>query len=298
MAIKLNEDYPEAYNNLANALRARGDLDDAVTNYRRAIDLRPCYPEAHNNIGNALRDQGHLDSAVTSYRRAIELNPNYADAQHNLALALLARGDMAEGWRIHEWRWKTSKAAHVRRDFDTPQWRGEKADDLTLLIHAEQGFGDTLQFCRYAPLAAARGLHVVLEVPKPLVRLLGRLSGVDLAVAAGEELPPFDLHCPMLSMPLALGTTLETVPITVPYLHAEEAQAESWSRRLTALGNPNPRIGLVWAGSDRLKADRRRSLAPERLTPLLNLPGLHFLSLQKGVPRHLKWKQVYRACRR
>ena len=139
-----------------------------------------------------------MNEAVASYRRALELRPDDPEAHYNLAMALLARGDMPTGWEEHEWRWKTPLLAPSRRDFEQSQWRGEAGEGRTLLIHAEQGLGDTLQFCRYASLAAARGLRIVLEVQKPLMRLLGSLSGVDQLVAQGEATPQFDLHCPML----------------------------------------------------------------------------------------------------
>ena len=161
-------------------------------------------------------------------------------------MALLARGDMPAGWEEHEWRWKTPQLAPSRRDFAQPQWRGEAAEGRTLLIHAEQGFGDTLQFCRYAPLAAARGLRVILEAPKPLIRLLGSLSGVDRLVAQGEAAPQFDLHCPMLSMPLALGTTITTIPGDVPYLRADAAHVAVWRTRLAVAGKQgsSDRLGV------------------------------------------------------
>lgn len=171
-----------------------------------------------------------------------------------------------------------------------PQWRGEAAAGRTLLIHAEQGLGDTLQFCRYAPLAAERGLRIVLEVQKPLVRLLRSLPGIDRVVAQGEALPAFDLHCPMLSLPLALGTTLETIPGRTPYLHADGSGTADWRRRLDATTRPGLRIGVLWAGNahsltPRLALlDRRRSIAPARLAPVFDVPGVQFFGLQKDGP--------------
>jgi len=289
-SLDLEPDFPEAHNNLGTVLLEQARPDEAVACCRKAIDLRPDFPEAHNNLGTALRAQQRLDEAVTCYRRAIDLNPDYTDAHNNLALVLLARGDLEAGWQEYEWRWKTPHAIRTRRDFAQPQWRGEPAEGRTLLIHAEQGFGDTLQFCRYAPLAATGGLVVVLEVPKPLVRLLRGLPGVDQVVVQGEALPQFDLHCPMLSMPLALGTAITTIPSAAPYLHAEAAQVAAWRTRLAAMENRGPRIGVAWAGNPRTHlpaaaaADRRRSIAPDRLEPLFDLPGLHFFSLQKDGP--------------
>jgi tetratricopeptide (TPR) repeat protein len=289
-AIGFKPDYSVAFSNLGAALQQQGWPDEAIACYRTSLAFKPDDAAARNNLGLALQEQGRLDDAVACYRKAVSVRPDYPEARFSLALGLLAQGDMAAGWDEYEWRWKTRQMLKARRDFTQPQWRGEAAEGRTLLIHAEQGFGDTLQFCRYAPLAAARGLRVILEVPKPLTRLLRHLPGVDRVVAAGEELPPFDFHCPMLSMPLAFGTTLETIPSAVSYLQADPVQVADWRTRLAAMANQNPRIGLVWAGNpcSHLPAataiDRRRSLAPDRLSPLLDLSGLHFFSLQKDGP--------------
>jgi tetratricopeptide (TPR) repeat protein len=283
-ALHRRPDFPKALYNLGNTLAAQRRLDEAVVCYRKALQLSPDYTEACNNLGNVLREQGRLDDAVTWLRRAVALQPDFADAHGNLALALLAQGDWAAGWKEYEWRWQTPPMIGSRRGFAQPQWCGEPAAGLTLLVHAEQGLGDTLQFCRYASLAAARGLRVVVEAQKPLVRLLLSLDGVQAVVARGDGLPDFDLHCPMLSMPLALGTTPATIPPAPSYLRADAAEVASWRTRLAALGNRGPRIGLVWAGSPGLPSDRRRSIGPERLAPLLGVPGVHLFSLQKTGP--------------
>jgi tetratricopeptide (TPR) repeat protein len=289
-AIELRPDYADAHNNLGNLLREQGRLEEALACYRRAVQARPDHPGGHNNLGNMLMRLGRPEEALPCFRRAVALGPDYPDAHFNLARLLLAQGELAEGWQEFEWRWQTPDLIECRRSFAQPQWRGEPAAGRTLLIHAEQGFGDTLQFCRYARLAAERGLRVILEVPKPLVRLLRSLAGVDRVLAQGEALPPFDLHCPMLSLPLALGTTLATIPGTTPYLRADDSQIAAWRARLDALANQGLRIGLVWAGSARqhlpnaAAIDRRRSMAPELLAPLFDVPGLQFFSLQKDGP--------------
>jgi Flp pilus assembly protein TadD len=289
-AIAINPREASSHSNLGNLLLGQGRLDEAVASYHKALDLKPNFSEALNNLGNALRAQKRLDEAITSYRKALDLRPSDPEAHYNLAMALLAHGDMATGWEEYEWRWKTPQLINTRRDFAQPQWHGEAAEGRTLLIHAEQGFGDTLQFCRYAPLAAARGLRVILEVPKPLAQLLRSLSGVERIVVHGETPPLFDLHCPMLSMPLALDTTLATIPSDIPYLHADEAQVAAWRARLAALESQGPRIGLVWAGNPRSQLlsaaalSRWRSIVPDRLAPLFELPGLSFFSLQKDDP--------------
>ncbi len=323
-AIAFRPDYPEAYNNLGTALLEQGQPNEAVACYRKALDLKPDYAEAnfnlgtavwelgqpsaaiacyrnalalrpdyvdaYHNLGTALKELDRLDEAVACYRKVIELEPGHPEAHSNLGIALLAQGDLTAGWIEHEWRWQTPQMLKARRDFTQPQWRGEATEERTLLIHAEQGFGDTLQFCRYAPLAAARGLRVIMEVQQPLVRLLRGLAGVDVVAGRGDELPAFDLHCPMLSMPLALGTTITTIPSAASYLHADTAQVAAWRTRLTAMTCQGPRVGLAWAGNPRnhsrglAAVDRRRSMAPDRLAPLFALSGLHFFSLQKGGP--------------
>jgi hypothetical protein len=205
-------------------------------------------------------------------------------------MALLARGDLTAGWEEYEWRWKTPQMISERRHLAQPQWQGESGNGQTLLIHAEQGFGDTLQFCRYASLAAARGLRVIMEVQAPLVRLLRSLPGVEMVIGRGEELPSFDLQSPLLSLPRALRTTVETIPGATPYLHVDPAAVADWSARINTITSQSPRIGLVWAGNPRNHSptlaaiDRRRSMAPERLTPLFELPSLQFFNLQKDGP--------------
>jgi hypothetical protein len=175
----------------------------------------------------------------------------------------------------------------LRRDFPQPQWRGEAASGQCLLVHTEQGFGDTLHFCRYIPLAAARGLRVVVQAPKPLARLMTSLEGVDQVILEGAPLPPFDFHCPMLSLPLALGSTMDSLPRHVPYLRAEPSQAEAWRHRLDELGDDRPRVGLVWQGGidkeprSARAIGRQRSFAPEMLAPLFDVSRVRFFSLQK-----------------
>jgi hypothetical protein len=172
------------------------------------------------------------------------------------------------------------------RAFSRPRWNGEAGNGGVLLLHAEQGFGDTLQFCRYAPLAAARGWRVVLEVPQPLVRLMGSLDGVERVVASGDPLPEFDMQCPMMSLPFAFDTELDTIPADIPYLSADHRDVGRWESRLAELG-PGLRVGLVWAGNARRHStdlnatDRRRSMDPALLGPLAGVGGVHFFSLQK-----------------
>ena len=287
-AVQVNPDSAELHNNLGVIRKDMGRLSEAEASLRRALQINPDFAGAHNNLGITLKETGYLREAENSYRRALQIDPDYAEAHCNLAITLLALGELSAGWEENEWRWATPQMISGRRDFAQPQWRGEMAEGKTLLIHSEQGYGDTLQFCRYASLAAARGLRVVLEVQPPLVRLLRSLAGADQVVGSDEQLPVFDLHCPLLSMPLALKTTLATIPSAELYLHADQAQVEAWKARLAALPNKGHRIGLVWAGNSHTHwpqaaiVDRQRSLRPENLAPLLKLSGFHFVSLQKG----------------
>ena len=323
-ALAIDPDYPDALGNLGNALLRQGRLDEAADCLQRAITRSPgmelghfylaevrrkqdrleaaaaCYRTAlalnpnreiaHHNLGAMYMRLAHPQAATACFRAAIRLRPDFPEAHNNLAMSLLTLGEMPAGWQEHEWRWQCPPISEAERDFAQPQWRGEPAPGKTLLIHAEQGYGDTLQFCRYAPLVRDRGLHVIMEAPRPLTRLLSGLQGVERVVATGSALPPFDVHCPMLSLPLAFGTTLDTIPGATPYLVADPAAAASWSARLAPGRRAGPRIGLVWAGSARIHwpaaadIDRRRSLPPELLRPLLAVPGLQFYSLQIGGP--------------
>jgi tetratricopeptide (TPR) repeat protein len=287
-ALRLRPESAEIRCNLGNLLKEQGRPEDALAQYHAALAVRPNLREAHNNLGAALTQLGRPEEAVVSFREAVRLGPDVADPHHNLAVALLLSGRCAEGWRELEWRWDTVPPNSTRRRFGAPQWMGEDIAGRRLLIHAELGFGDTLQFCRYAPLAVARGAEVVLEVPPQLLRLVAdSMAGPGLRVVTqspgfpgGDGLPDFDLHCPMLSLPLAFGTTLATIPARVPYLTAAPERVAAWSQRLAAL--PGPRIGLAWAGNPRNPMDRERSLTLDALAPLGAVSGASFVSLQKG----------------
>jgi hypothetical protein len=270
-----------------NVLQAEGQFDAAIARYQKALRLQPDMAEALNNMGNALRAVGRLDDADASFRRAVALRPDEAGTRYHHAMLMLARGEMPAGWEAHEWRWKAPGMGLGWRNFQQPQWRGEAADGQRLLIHAEQGFGDALHFCRYAPLAAARGLRVIVEAPKPLVRLMQTLANVERVITFGDPLPDFDQHCPMMSLPLALGTTMQTIPASVPYLSPPAEAAAAWRSRLGTTEQSGMRVGLVWEGGTNreIPADkavgRRRSITPALLAPLFEVPGVQFFSLQK-----------------
>lgn len=271
---------PEALYNLGVELQKSIRLEEALACYDQAIALNPRDIETHINRGNTLKDLKRYDESLASYDRAIALKPDSASAYWNKSLLKLLTGEYAEGWQLYEWGWRCSERG-AARNFTQPRWLGEQPiAGKTLLIHAEQGLGDTIQFCRYAPMAEALGAKVVLEVPAPLVSLLSTLKGNFTIVEKGKYLPDFDMVCPVMSLPLAFKTTVETIPATVPYLHVNQDKQAEWHLRL---GNKTrPRVGLVWSGATGHKNDYNRSIALQSLQPLLQLP-IEFHSLQKEI---------------
>jgi tetratricopeptide (TPR) repeat protein len=231
-----------------------------------------------------LHELKRFEDALASYDRAVELRPDFAEAHNNEALCRLLIGDFDRGWEKNEWRWETEQLKDARRNFTQPLWRGSnEITGKTILLHAEQGYGDTIQFCRYVPLVLKCGARVVLEVPKPLHALMGTLPGDALIVTRGDPLPKFDFHCPLLSLPLAFRTRLETIPSEMPYLSAFESKTTSWCDRLGK--HEKPRVGLVWAGNARKElpnARSERNIEFDRLAPLFDVTQCHFFSLQKG----------------
>ena len=279
-ALLQSPDLAELHGNKANALKAVGRFDDALACYDWAIGLKPNYPEAHNNRGTCLEDMMRMSEALFSYRNALALKPDYAEAHWNFALNRLRLGDLKTGWVESEWRWKCPALRLRQRDYVQPLWLGaNEIAGKTLLLHSDQGLGDSIQFLRYVPLLAARGARVVLEVDQALHELCSGLPGVSQIVSKGEAPPAFDFHCPLGSLPLAFDTTLATIPQAVPYLSVGD-KAKAWTDRLGSM--KSPRVGLVWAGNPNHKNDRNRSIPLETLLPLLDVEA-RFFSLQKDV---------------
>ena len=311
-ALELRPEFVEVHNRLGMALRDRGNLDEAIACYRRALELRPGYAEAHNNLGNALKDQGKLDEAVACYRQALELNPDFVEAHTILGVAFndqrkldeaaacyrralelkpelaevhlyrsflsLLSGDFQRGWAEYQWRWKTK--ASPPRDFQQPLWDGRPLEGGTILLYAEQGLGDTIQFVRYAALVKQRGGSVIVECPRPLASLLRSCAGIDRLVAQGDPPPAFDVQAPLLSLPGIFQTALDNLPAAIPYLFADADLVRRWREELAPL--PGRKIGIAWRGSPAHVNDRARSLPLSCFESLARLPGVHLLSLQKG----------------
>jgi tetratricopeptide (TPR) repeat protein len=287
-ALAARPDFAEAATNLGAALLDLGQGEEALVWQRRALAMAPNSPRAHVNHGVVLYGMGRTRDAIAAFRQSLRRAPDHAQAHVNLAHALLMAGQLAEGWREYEWRWQGGIPDLQARSFDRPAWRGEPLAGRTLLLHAEQGLGDTLQFIRYAPLLAARGARVVVEAPRSLCRLLTTVPGITSVIATGQPLPSFDWHLPLMSAPRVFDTTMERIPADIPYLHADPALREAWHGRLAQALPPLPRVGLVWAGDPRhhdprlSAADRRRSIPLTLLTSLLRTSPVTFVSLQKG----------------
>ena len=290
-ALTLQPNYPDAWSNRGNALSDMNQPHEAERSYRRALELAPAFADAWNNLGLTQIDLNQHEAALSSYERALAVNPSTAETHWNESLCLLQLGRFESGWRKYEWRWVRSRIKAARRSFAQPLWLGDfPLDGKTILLHAEQGLGDTLQFCRYAALVSKLGAKVVLEAPSELIRLLATLDGVDQLVEAGQPLPPFDCHCPLLSLPLAFRTDEASIPSATPYLFADPQATREWRDRLDAVSAESRlKVGLVWAGGNRphvaelRKNDARRSVGFEQFAPILDVPNVRFFSLQKGV---------------
>ena len=290
-AIDADGEHAEAYCNRALVLRELNQHEAALASYERAIALRPGAAAAHLGRGNLLYELHRVHEALASYDAALahQADPaERAEIRFNRSHALLAGGDFEGGWRDFESRWdnRWGRAMRQARSFSEPLWRGEMPlAGRSILLHAEQGLGDTLQFCRFAKSVSALGARVILEVQASLASLLASLQGVDHLVVQGDPLPPFDCHCPLLSLPLAMKTTLRTIPAQIPYLRSTEERLRYWRQRMGA--RERRRIGLVWSGGFRPDQPELRSINDRRNIPLAKLrslrhPCLEFYSLQKG----------------
>lgn len=287
-AVESDNGRAEHHNSLGNALYQQHRNAEAEACYRRALELEPAYAAAHTNLANVLlrrQAEGRNREMIAHYERALELDPASAGGHYNLGLARLRAGQFREGWQQHEWRWDFRELRLHRRHGTASQWKGEplrraeSEDGETILLHAEQGQGDTLQFVRYAPLVAARGGRVVLEVQPRLKRLLSGLPGVSRVVARGEALPPFAWQCPLMSLPLVFGTTVDTIPRGIPYIVPDAEEADAARLRWPGGGL---RVGVAWAGNPQYRSDEQRSMPLRALLPLAGIPGVSWFSLQMG----------------
>jgi tetratricopeptide (TPR) repeat protein len=313
-AVELQPGHARAHNNLGCVLHMQGKLDAALAEYRKALDLDPALPQANQNyasiardgealqraaqsylrqtqasprdamaftdLGNTWRELGRHREALAAYDRALSIDPDLAEAHFSRSFVLLLLGDYSAGWKDYEWRWRIPAFNAPARRFAQPTWDGREIAGGTLLLHAEQGLGDTLQFVRYAPLVARRCAKVVLECQPELLGLMRSVRGVGQVLAQGDPLPPFGAHAPLMSLPQVFDTTLQTVPWDGPYVHADAQRVAQW-RDAVREQVAGLKVGLVWAGRPQQWDDRKRSIALDMLAPLAR-EGVTFYSLQKG----------------
>ena len=276
-ALASRPDHVGALVNRGNALLRLNELLRALASYDAALAAMPGHPQILTNRGHTLRRLDRPADALVQFKAALAAAPDFAEAHFEAAMTHLTLGDFATGWRAYEWRWKTGAFARQRRTFPAPLWLGdEPVAGKTILLHAEQGFGDTIQFIRYAPLLANLGANVICEVQPELQPLLSQLKGITV-IAAGETLPAFDLHCPLLSLPLAFKTGGETIPASIPYLAAPADRLERWRVRLPPGA---ARVGFVWSGSSTHRNDANRSIPLARLASVFENPAVQCVSLQ------------------
>jgi tetratricopeptide (TPR) repeat protein len=279
-ALALAPNDPAALYNRAGVLSGLGRYLESIADYDRVLAIDARHAAAWNNRGNALMALKRHPEALSSFAQAIAIQPDYADAHFNQSHALLATGDFPRGLVEYEWRWKRTGMEQARRHYGQPLWLGEyPLQHKTILVHAEQGLGDTIQFVRYVPLLARMGAKVVLEAPPELTALLSRLAGLSGVVARGDPLPPFDVHCPLGSLPLAFKTELASIPAEIPYLNAADDRIAKWRPRIETFDRP--RIALVWSGNPAHANDRNRSIALAKLAPIWATGGRRILSLQR-----------------
>lgn len=312
-AVTLKPDYVEALSNRGNVLNALKRYEEALESYEQALACKSHSPFVHLNRGATLQKLNRNEEAIESCNRAMAINPDYVEAlsergnaflglgQHDRALASYAHalaidpahvaanfnecfcqlllGNFDIGWQKFEWRWHTKQLSSAKRKFPKPVWfGGESLRHKTILLHAEQGLGDTLQFCRYVKWVAALGAKVLLEVQPPLKSLLVELEGVSGIYVRGETLPHFDFHCPLMSLPLAHKTSLSSIPADIAYLRCDQAHADKWEQRLGK--RKLPRIGICWSGSTGHVSDHNRSIPFEQFADILS-DGAEFFCLQK-----------------
>jgi len=278
-AVELSPQLPAAHFGLGCALANAGRTDAAIAALSAALHLG--YAPAHCNLGVALAKRGDYAAAMTELRAAVVVNPADATAHWNLALLLLLQGNWREGWREYEWRWRWHGFPSPRRNFTQPLWNGGDLTRRTILLHAEQGMGDTIQFMRYIPVVAARGGKVIVECYPQLIRLLRQIPGAHTWLTTGQALPEFDVHCPLLSLPLALGIEPNNILRVAPYLEADQTLTNVWRQKI-ANGSPEFRVGVVWSGSRMHTNQQYRAMSLEMLRPLLGVSGVSFYSLQLG----------------
>src|SRR6516164_1759968 len=271
---------------LENAWLGRGDVfwslkrhDEAFAAYDRALSIKPDLEGAWLGRGNVFCDLKRYDEAFAAYDKALSIKPDLAEAWLAHGTLRLTLGELESGWEKYEYRWKTQQV--WKRNFSQPLWLGDSdIKDKTILLHAEQGLGDTLLACRYVPKVAALGAHVILEVQSSLKSLLGGLQGVSMLIGRGDPIPQFDVQCPLMSLPLAFQTTIATIPNMVPYMAVRDNAVEKWRSKLST---QKLKVGIAWAGNPDFGGDRDRSILLQNILRVTRIGGIKYFSLQKDL---------------
>jgi tetratricopeptide (TPR) repeat protein len=280
-AIEVDPTSYSAHLRLGIALAIEDERSQAIEEFRACLRISPSGPEAAINLASVIQQVGRFDEALEFTQQFLQQHPDDAQMHWFLASLLLGRGDFENGWREYEWRWKWKDFGTRDRKFSQPRWNGEDLNGRTILIHAEQAFGDQIQFVRMVPEVAARGGRVILECEPELMKLFQGFPGADFVIARGETIPPFDVQCPLMSVPGALGITPASIPASIPYLGTDAERIEEW--RSTIDGPRGAlRVGLVWSGNSRVQGDWDRSMRLETLAELATVSKVKFFALQKG----------------
>ena len=273
-AIQIQPNYAAAYNNLGIAWQKQGKLEQAVQIYHKTLIIRPNYPQAYNNLANTLKEQGKLQGAVQAYHKAIEINPSYIDAHKNLGIVLLLQGDFQRGWQEYEWRLKSEDLCVANRA--QTRWDGSSLRGKTILLYAEQGFGDTIQFIRYVHLLVEYDTEIIVECQPELLQLFKNIVAIKKIIVVGESSPKFDVNASLLSLPGILGTDLNSIPVKTPYLYTKSGShtnLETCSEY---------KVGIVWAGNLKHPNNNNRSVELQQFSVLFDVEACQFFSLQVG----------------
>jgi len=280
-AIKINPDYAEAYNNLATAFYKLGDFNGAIENCRKAIKLKDNYAEAYNTLAAVLQAEQRFDEAIECYDKTVEYAPDYAEAYYSRGMSYLRKGEFAKGWDDYQWRLKTEKTKVTLR-YDKPWWQGEDFQGKTLLVQAEQGFGDSIQFVRYLPMVKEKGGTVILAEKPELIGLFRNLEGINDIVDIGkvaEGNVKYDLYVTLLSLPAIFGTKINSIPAQIPYISAKASNVAHWHNKINT---DTFKIGIVWAGNPTHGNDHNRSCTLNNFIQLAKIKNVKLFSLQKG----------------
>jgi tetratricopeptide (TPR) repeat protein len=282
-AVRLRPDVSASHTGLANIYQMLGEFDDAVAEYKEALKIDPKNPDALNNLGLTLLRLCRIDEAIAAFDQAMSLRENFIDARANRALGILLRGDLETGWVEYEWRWKSGGFTTKPMGYTQPQWDGSNIAGKTIVMHSEQGLGDTIQFARYATVVRDMGAKVILQCAPVLMDLLRTVEGVsEVLPNTAPTKQPFDVHIPMATLPLVLKTRLDNIPAKTPYISADPARAAQWKEKLDAAAGGQLKVGIAWAGSPLHLNDRARTSGLAEFAPLAEIQDVTFFSMQKG----------------